>query len=109
MSSEIQMPGAYWSVINESIFFYFVGPVNGGWSAWTPWICSCSHLTGMEGSKTTKCVIKKSRSCSNPPPSNYGLHCIGDNEEVYPNQIESTSNTDSECKEFVSNLNINKL
>ncbi|XP_068693813.1 SCO-spondin-like isoform X2 [Montipora foliosa] len=44
-------------------------PVNGGWSSWRGW-GSCSRTCGT-GSQN------RYRSCSNPPPSNGGISCIG--------------------------------
>ncbi|XP_068740832.1 A disintegrin and metalloproteinase with thrombospondin motifs adt-1-like isoform X4 [Montipora capricornis] len=44
-------------------------PVNGGWSSWGGW-GSCSRTCGT-GSQN------RYRSCSNPPPSNGGISCIG--------------------------------
>lgn len=45
--------------------------VNGGWSQWSAWIdCRCPGDTLAKGQKRT-------RTCTNPPPSNGGLPCQG--------------------------------
>ncbi|XP_045470245.1 netrin receptor UNC5B [Harmonia axyridis] len=45
--------------------------VNGGWSQWSPWTdCKCPGSTLPLGKMST-------RTCTNPPPSNGGLACVG--------------------------------
>ncbi|KAK3106426.1 hypothetical protein FSP39_019746 [Pinctada imbricata] len=44
-------------------------PVNGGWSGWSNWtLCSATCANGTQ---------KRSRNCSNPPPSPLGVPCKG--------------------------------
>ena len=47
----------------------------GGWSEWSEWDCelaeSCGYGTG-----------RRVRSCTNPPPSNGGLDCVGKESEM---------------------------
>ena len=44
--------------------------VNGQWSDWSDWsVCSMTCGTGMK---------KRSRSCSEPTPTQLGLNCDGD-------------------------------
>ncbi|XP_078377620.1 SCO-spondin-like [Oculina patagonica] len=50
-------------------------PVNGSWSEWSDW-GSCSLTCGEGG------VKKRSRTCTNPPPTNGGLDCVGPTEET---------------------------
>ena len=48
-------------------------PIHGGWSDWNEWgICSESCGSGIK---------KRTRTCSNPLPSNGGVNCVGDNFE----------------------------
>ncbi|KAH3796479.1 SCO-spondin-like isoform X2 [Dreissena polymorpha] len=44
-------------------------PIDGGWSAWTQWT-SCTALC--KGNRV------RTRSCTNPPPSNGGATCLGE-------------------------------
>ncbi|XP_071104566.1 SCO-spondin-like isoform X2 [Haliotis cracherodii] len=49
-------------------------PVNGNWAQWSQWSGpSCSVTCG----PTARRTITRSRSCSNPPPSNGGANCPG--------------------------------
>ncbi|XP_046373399.2 SCO-spondin-like isoform X5 [Haliotis rufescens] len=49
-------------------------PVNGNWAQWSQWSGpSCSVTCG----PTARRTITRSRSCSNPPPSNGGASCPG--------------------------------
>ena len=43
-------------------------PVDGGWSKWSPWVCSVP-CGGGQGYRT--------RNCSNPRPNIYGQLCVG--------------------------------
>lgn len=49
-------------------------PVDGGWSAWSPWY-PCTVTCG-GGTQI------RVRSCTNPPPSNGGKPCVGSNIDV---------------------------
>lgn len=75
--------------LNEEVTIFEIGsappkPVDGGWSAWGPWsIC-------IEGWQ------KRTRTCTNPPPSNGGKPCPGSNQEVQ--QCEEP------CKGFLCKL-----
>ena len=52
----------------ENIFF----SVDGNWSGWKPWGPCTKSCSG--GSQTS------SRTCTNPPPTNGGEECRGENE-----------------------------
>ncbi|XP_060593449.1 neurogenic locus notch homolog protein 3-like [Ruditapes philippinarum] len=48
-------------------------PIHGGWGQWQEWgSCSVTCDMGMKS---------RSRDCSNPPPSRFGDHCFGHNQE----------------------------
>ncbi|XP_078378395.1 SCO-spondin-like isoform X2 [Oculina patagonica] len=48
-------------------------PVHGGWSSWSKWTsCSQSCATGSQ---------ERTRTCTNPPPSYGGNHCLGNARE----------------------------
>ncbi|XP_060608370.1 coadhesin-like isoform X2 [Ruditapes philippinarum] len=49
-------------------------PVHGGWSVWSQW-GTCSVTCGMG-------LQRRTRTCSNPPPSLAGNHCFGDRSET---------------------------
>ncbi|KAL9959837.1 hypothetical protein ACROYT_G033195 [Oculina patagonica] len=49
-------------------------PVDGNWTNWSQWT-ACSVTCG-DG------IRSRSRSCTNPPPSNNGASCVGDGSEV---------------------------
>ncbi|XP_048251347.1 uncharacterized protein LOC124113205 isoform X2 [Haliotis rufescens] len=52
-----------------------VGPVNGGFSLWSEWTDpSCGITCG----STNGVIRSRTRSCTNPVPSNGGLPCFGD-------------------------------
>lgn len=49
-------------------------PVNGNWSPWGDWsTCSSTCVGGRRF---------RYRNCTNPPPSNGGISCVGSNVEV---------------------------
>ncbi|XP_060559955.1 coadhesin-like, partial [Ruditapes philippinarum] len=49
-------------------------PVHGGWSDWSHWgTCSVTCDMGLQ---------RRTRTCSNPPPSFAGNHCFGDNSKT---------------------------
>ncbi|CAF4748875.1 unnamed protein product [Pieris macdunnoughi] len=50
-------------------------PVDGGWSAWTPW-------TSCQGSCDETGHRRRTRECMNPPPSKNGLPCSGTDYEM---------------------------
>ncbi|KAI8492290.1 hypothetical protein Bbelb_301870 [Branchiostoma belcheri] len=49
-------------------------PVDGGWSNWSPW-SDCSVTCGIGTSTRT-------RTCTNPPPANGGMDCVGQAQET---------------------------
>ena len=56
------------------VFDNFIIVVDGNFTPWSNW-SQCSKSCG--GGQR-----KRTRSCSNPPPSRCGKTCVGDNEEV---------------------------
>ncbi|XP_060572734.1 ectin-like [Ruditapes philippinarum] len=51
----------------------YLCPIHGGWGQWQEWgSCSVTCDMGMKS---------RSRDCSNPPPSRFGDHCFGHNQE----------------------------
>ena len=55
-------------------FIYFVFAVDGLWSRWNDW-SACSRTCGI-GQKS------RSRTCTNPPPTNSGKDCVGSKDET---------------------------
>ena len=53
----------------DLLFFFFL--VNGGYTAWA--LGLCSQPCGLTG------VLTRTRTCTNPAPSNGGLTCIQQN------------------------------
>lgn len=63
---------------NLTVFADFMQDIltktDGGWSSWSNWTeCSVTCLGGL---------TKRTRTCTNPEPSNFGLACFGKDEEV---------------------------
>ncbi|XP_035688793.1 SCO-spondin-like [Branchiostoma floridae] len=50
-------------------------PVDGNWSSWSPWSCSVTCGVGTE---------TRTRTCTDPAPSNGGANCAGQPQETQP-------------------------
>jgi len=59
-----------------SDMYIIVCTVNGGWSAWSAWSeCSTRCVKGSQ---------RRTRTCSNPAPTNGGAPCVGDASQRVP-------------------------
>lgn len=85
-------------VENSNYVYKIIQAVDGQFSAWSDWsLCSASCGGGQQ---------RRTRSCSNPAPSNCGKTCIGVNEEVVVCNTQSCpapascEDTHADCKDF---------
>ena len=52
-------------------------PLDGEWSAWSPWT-QCSKTCGISGGT----ILRRTRLCNQPPPMNGGQSCPGNDTET---------------------------
>ena len=67
--------------------------MDGGWSAFGPWVCSCYTSSRF-------CNILRRRYCRNPVPQNGGKYCQGSSYEKKEEKVEK-----EQCKKLAFLLN----
>ena len=76
-----------------TIEIHFMNKVDGGWSDFGPWMCSCYTSSRF-------CVVIRRRYCVNPVPQNGGNYCKGKSSETKEKKVEK-----DKCKSYRSILN----
>lgn len=60
-----------------SVCLSLAAPLDGDWSAWSPWT-QCSKTCGISGGT----ILRRTRLCNQPPPMNGGQSCPGNDTET---------------------------
>lgn len=81
----------------------FECPIDGGWSAWSAWKCSCNRSGWLNLIST--CSIDRTRTCTNPAPAYNGDYCSGYSNDIHWRKFKGfVSVAEKQCNDFLVEL-----